>query len=67
MCNLYYTLLLSLLLSMLTWIVHALTSSCPAVKKYCKFSALYPCTIILSSALNKRKKDVNNICLLTKK
>jgi hypothetical protein len=38
----------------LTCIVHALTSSGPDVKKYCNCSALYPCTMILSRALQQR-------------
>lgn len=36
-----------------TWIVHALTSSWPAVKKYCNCNALYPWTMILSRALEE--------------
>jgi len=52
-CNFFY-------LWICTWIVHALTSSWPDVKKYCNCSALYPCMMILSSALYREKRETYN-------
>lgn len=43
----------------ITRIVQAFTSSGPAVKKYSNCKALYPCTIILSNALEKIYNNPN--------
>ena len=52
-----------------TWIVHALTSSWPAVKKYCNCNALYPWTMILSRALEEGTIlwKVDNFFFITEK
>ena len=61
----YYTIFLSfsswkeifenIKLTLYTWMVQALTSSGPAVKKYCRPKALYPWTMIFSSTLKEKK------------
>ena len=51
---------LTFFLFSVTCMVHALTSSGPAVKKYCRPKALYPWTMIFSSTLkeNRRKNSM---------
>lgn len=44
----------------LTLMVHARTSSGPAVKKYSSWSAAYPALMIFAKALKKKKKKESN-------